>query len=264
MSALAVPPSLASFVREIRVEDGGEAVSALPYEVLPGPFPVLGLQLRGALAVMEEDRSEPLSSAGVTGLQSTLRRYRAVPGTRTVLVTFQPWGAFPLLGCAMDEIADAHVGLGSLVPRSALAELEERAAGAPSDETLVHALEAFFLHRLAGARPVHPAVAGAAERILDEHGGGRIEEVARDLALSRRQLERLFLGQIGVGPKRLATLARFDWTLRRLTTRISWADLAAEAGYADQAHLVRTFTALAGNPPSRMSHFFKTEPAPLP
>jgi len=98
---------------------------------------------------------------------------------------------------------------------------------------------------------VHPAVQAAARRLLAGHGRERVEPIAADLGISRRQLERLFRLQIGLPPKRFASLVRFDWIVRHLDGRASWTDLALEAGYADQAHLIRSFSELAGTTPER-------------
>ncbi|MEO5873514.1 MAG: helix-turn-helix domain-containing protein, partial [Streptosporangiaceae bacterium] len=65
--------------------------------------------------------------------------------------------------------------------------------------------------------------------------------------------QRLFAEYVGVSPKWVLRRAR----LQKAATRadrgdtIDWAALAAELGYADQAHLVRDFTATVGLPPAR-------------
>jgi AraC-like DNA-binding protein len=128
--------------------------------------------------------------------------------------------------------------------------VEERLAEARSAEEVARTVEFFLLSLLdRSRRTVHPVVLEAAGRIAAGWGGERIETVARDLGVSRRQMERLFLAQVGVGPKRFASLARLQWVLANLDRRRSWADLAFEAGYADQAHFVRTFRERVGMTP---------------
>lgn len=69
--------------------------------------------------------------------------------------------------------------------------------------------------------------------------------------MSARQLERLFRDHVGVGPK---------WVIRRYrlyeaaemaqsVTKHRWADVAAELGYSDQAHLIRDFRSMFGVTP---------------
>jgi len=170
-----------------------------------------------------------------------------------VLAVFKPHGVFPFFGgLPMRELTENHLGLSDLLSPAAVQPVEERLAGADSPSAIAAAVQDLLLTRLRSSRvAVHPAVAWASERIVREQGTVRIEALSREAGLSRRQLERLFLLQIGAGPKELASLARFDGVVRRLAGRTSWADLAHEAGYADQAHLVRDFTQRAGAPPTR-------------
>ena len=81
-------------------------------------------------------------------------------------------------------------------------------------------------------------------------GAVRIESMARELGIGRRQLERLFKLQVGVGPKEFASLARFGAALRRIDGATAWTDVAAAAGYADQAHFIRNFKRRSGLTPT--------------
>lgn len=250
-----LPPALAPFVASISV-DGVPAEGDLrepgPYKILPRPFPVLGFQTRGRLRVVRGESEETLSRSGVTGLCTSHRWFRPASGTRTVLVVLKPEGAFSLLGHDLGALADEHVALADVLSPGPLRILEEQLAEAPSDEAAAGRVTSFLLSLAERSRPqVHPAVAAATRRILKRGGSERIERIAGDLAISRRQLERLFRLQIGLPPKRFASLARFDWVLRHLDRRTSWTDLALEAGYADQAHLIRSFAELSGSTPER-------------
>ena len=76
-------------------------------------------------------------------------------------------------------------------------------------------------------------------------------QLATDAGISSRQLERRFLREIGVGPKLLGRILRFQQVFRaveRLDAR--WASIAVDCGYYDQAHLIRDFNQFAGQTPS--------------
>jgi AraC-like DNA-binding protein len=66
-------------------------------------------------------------------------------------------------------------------------------------------------------------------------------------------LQRLFAEHVGVGPKWVIRHYRLNEVKRRMAagTAVDWAGLAAELGYADQAHLTRDFAAMVGEPPTR-------------
>jgi AraC-like DNA-binding protein len=82
-----------------------------------------------------------------------------------------------------------------------------------------------------------PVVVSAAAAILDAGGALRVADLAQRAGLSERTLHRRFLAGVGYGPKRLCRIARLG-VARALAVRgIGGADLAARAGYFDQAHL---------------------------
>lgn len=98
---------------------------------------------------------------------------------------------------------------------------------------------------LAVLRPekADPAVLCAIHHILRTEGRARISEVSAALALSNRQLERRFDAAMGVSPKTLAGLMRYQllWQDMALNPHFSALDAVDRFGYADQAHLLGDF-----------------------
>jgi AraC-like DNA-binding protein len=88
---------------------------------------------------------------------------------------------------------------------------------------------------------------------LTSAAGPAVRAVADDIGWSRRHLTGRFTAEYGVGPKDAARLARFDRSraLLRAPGRHRLADIAARAGFYDQAHLARDWRDLAGVPPSQ-------------
>ncbi|MFI2708961.1 helix-turn-helix domain-containing protein [Micromonospora sp. NPDC018662] len=99
-----------------------------------------------------------------------------------------------------------------------------------------------------------PAAAEATalvEEIRTDRGVLRVADFARRHAVSTRRLQRLFLDHVGVGPKWVIRRYRLQEAIEQATTGpLDWSRVAAELGYADQAHLVREFTAVAGVSPA--------------
>lgn len=250
--SVAIHPALQPYVHGICIqeEDVDPVQAEHPYTVFPKPYPVIGFQYSGRLRVIRGGREELLTISGITGLQGMARTFRASTATRTVLVAFKPYGAFVLLACPMDRLVDSHVELGQIVGDSRLRILEEQLTESRGTPILSRLVQNYLLFRLTHAQhDVHPLVMRAADQLLVEGGTTRVESVATESGISRRQLERLFHEQIGVGPKRFAALVRFEWALRHLKSYSSSADLAYDAGYADQAHFVRSFRDKAGMTP---------------
>ena len=79
-----------------------------------------------------------------------------------------------------------------------------------------------------------------------------MQEVARRLGRSRRQIERRVRALVKRSPRQLSGLARFQFVRDTLWSQplFELDDLALEAGYSDQAHLSREFRRYAGTTPA--------------
>lgn len=123
------------------------------------------------------------------------------------------------------------------------------------DPVDVAAVERFLRARL--PRP-DPRAVEAADVVADIAGRPtttRVEELARDLGTSTRRLQRLFAEYVGIGPKWVIRRYRLHEVTERLAAgvQVDWAALAAELGYADQAHFVRDFKEMFGESPTRFA-----------
>ena len=109
---------------------------------------------------------------------------------------------------------------------------------------------------------VRPEVGYAWRRLRQTRGGVGVAELAAETGLSARRLGSLFLSEFGLAPKEAGRVFRFAHARRRIGqamgggtagrgTAATFAQLAAECGFYDQAHLAREFRALAGCPPSQ-------------
>ena len=118
--------------------------------------------------------------------------------------------------------------------------------------------------------PVDQAVL-AGIQWLSRHPHGHIGQLSHWIGISERQLHRRFSAAIGYGPKMFQSVLRFQRLLKTARTTgatQSLVDLAASAGYADQAHMTRDFHRFANIPPTmllrsaqstlQMSDLFKT------
>ena len=246
-TSVSVPPMLAPYVAEVHVHETGAVAVPPPYLILPGLTPVVGFQFRGRLSVVRADGIHGLARAGITAIQSTARTFLPDGPTGSVLVRFTPFGAYALLHASMDELADRHVALADVAP--AAAEAQRQVAGG-SAEAAAAAVLRWLLSLHERRREPHPDLVAGVRRIESSAGGERVEAIADRAGVGRRQLERLFRQQVGVAPKEFASLARFTRVAGQLGRRRSWADVAAAAGYADQAHFIRSFKRRAGTTPA--------------
>lgn len=151
-----------------------------------------------------------------------------------------------VLGVPAAELTDRVVPLVDLAP-GRLVRAVEGAVGA--DDRRARAAVAAWL---AAGEPDPRAT--AASRALWHHPELEVAAVAAWVGLSSRQLRRALLAEVGLGPKTLQRIGRLQrfLALARSGPGRGLAELAADAGFADQPHLSREVRALAGLTPAAL------------
>ena len=103
-------------------------------------------------------------------------------------------------------------------------------------------------------RPTHEAIESARRFIeANLHGDLRAPSVARRAGVSPRRLAQLFAAELGLPLRRYVRWARIRRAAAELELGASLTDSAAAAGFADAAHLTRTFREMFGIAPSTIS-----------
>lgn len=154
-----------------------------------------------------------------------------------------------VFGVPARELWEATVGLDQLLGADA-ARWNERLHDAPDAAARFAILDTLLLRRMADAPPpAHPDLERAWGLLRASHGTLRVDELAEALGASRRTLTARFTEHLGIGPKLAARLIRVQAVRDRLGTA-PLARLAADFGFADQAHMTREFRALTGRPPT--------------
>jgi AraC-like DNA-binding protein len=163
---------------------------------------------------------------------------------RMVGVTFEPGGARPFFGVPAQELRDAHVALPDLwiSGRAVRDELEE----ASEPEAILSKLEEMLASRFGADFEPDPAIEWAIQQLGH---GVRVGAVVEKLGLTPRRFIQRFEERVGLKPKMFERISRFQRALAS-PRNDGWAALAAEVGYADQAHFIRDFKEFAGVTPS--------------
>jgi AraC-like DNA-binding protein len=189
----------------------------------------------------------PGAGAVIAGPDSEAWASWTRPGELIVGARLLPGAGGAAFGIPLAELRNARVPVDALGldPRGEL-------SGALDPGAAPAALAGTALRRVAEAPPDR-AVQAAVIRLLDP--AQRVDQLARTLGFSERQLQRRFLAAVGYGPKTLQRVLR----LRRFLTAVRFdaasnglAAAAVGAGYADQAHLTRECRALTGLTPGQL------------
>jgi len=170
-------------------------------------------------------------------------------------VTLRPGSARALFGVPAGALTESATPLDALWGREGAAALE-RLEAAPDDGARSAVLHEVLLDRLRrGDAGESRSARRAAELIAAGEGRRPLREVAAELGVGERRLEQLFQMHVGLTPRSYGRLARLWACLRALRAEPAprWAELAARAGYYDQAHLSNEFRALCGLSPRELS-----------
>jgi AraC-like DNA-binding protein len=166
-------------------------------------------------------------------------------------IRFYEGGAYPFLGLPLRELQNEVAVLDALHPAHLL-ELQERLGEAASLPVRIELLEKWLLGRLSLSPERHALIPASLELLRQTNGRGSIPDLAQQLAISQRQLERLYQTQVGMSPKQYTQLLRVEaarLALKQLQGQTT-TTLAAELGYYDQAHFIHEFGAVIGLTPT--------------
>jgi AraC-like DNA-binding protein len=133
------------------------------------------------------------------------------------------------------------------------ADSADSADSAEADAWMIGYAEALLCSVRPDQDPVAEQVAALVSRITADPGLRRVDQLAAASGMTARSLQRLFADYVGVSPKWVMRRARLHEAAERADSGepVDWASLAADLGYADQAHLTRDFTATIGISPTR-------------
>jgi len=219
---------------------------------LPSGFPAIVVNLREPFLV-----SDPGGHPTVAGDLSFMGVHSSpfvtdTPARRDLLViNLTPMGARRLLGTPMSELTNKWLPLADVIGGRAR-ELIGRLHDAKYWPARFSILDAFLLTGSA-ATPAPRRDLSTAWRWMS--GGGGAAALARRLDVSHKHLIDQFRDQIGLAPKLVGRLARFNRVLRlpQVEGRADWAEAAQACGYFDQAHMINDFRDFAGATPGALA-----------
>jgi len=217
--------------------------------------------VRNTLYIDVDGAEVRVDDAPWRGDQFGIMSHRAVArekrGGRIVVVNFQNGGPSRLYG--LD--AGANLGLfgnGEPMPHPDLAELGDAVRAAGDDVAAIcAALDRGLLARLPRREPEGVAEQ-AFEAIVERPiGTVRIAELAGEIGVAHRTLQRAYKRRYGVTMARHLRMWRFGLGIMRPNGATpTWAKVPLSLGYVDQSHFLRDARDLAGVPPDALGGAF--------
>ncbi len=166
-----------------------------------------------------------------------------------------PYATEMLFNMPSSEITNESRNLRDLLGAEGC-ELEDKVINAESDRYRLQIVCDFLSKRLRKGTEEKLAILASVNQILMQKGACNIDQLARYVNLSSRQLDRKFNQSVGLGPKLFSRIVRFRSTLKLLESgqKLSLTSLGYDAGYSDQSHFIREFKSFSGMTPKIYHH----------
>jgi len=164
-------------------------------------------------------------------------------------ISLTPPAAHKLFGLPMHLLAHRQVPLGEVLADASLVDRLHDAGGWPERFKL---LDVMLMKRFTEAPPPPDGVCWAWRRLVETDGRIPVGELAKELGWSRKRIVARFREQVGLPPKALGRVLRFERAraLAERTQHPDWTRIAIECGYCDQSHLINEFRAITGRTPA--------------
>jgi AraC-like DNA-binding protein len=248
-------PALRPYVREILwVRSEHSRIQLL----LPETTLTLLLRQSGAASLHNQNLPDTI----VSGLQQRTRIVEHAPGSSMIVVRFTEVGAPAILHDRADLLYNRTLPLDDVLPCHQIDHIQSVLAETRDITQQILPVENFLASRIRARDEISPQIEAAAAMIRNSHGRASIRAIARHAAMSLSALERHFRAAVGATPKKLSRLARLQHLCRLWDTGKSLTEIAYEAGYSDQPHMVRDFRLFTGIAPEEF--FLSAHPRNLP
>jgi AraC-like DNA-binding protein len=186
----------------------------------------------------------------IAGLDDTYSLVDSTGGGVAMQIDFTPIGAHRVLKTPMHLLAHRTTELSDLLGSQA-DRLVERLFEAPDWPSRFAILDEYLRSKIRGTPDTSREITWAWQDLTISHGMTPISKIIGNLGWTRKRLVRAFRDHVGVPPKTLSRVLRFQHALAELGSRsgVNTSLVAAECGYSDQAHMIREFGALSGSTP---------------
>ncbi|HPF41377.1 MAG TPA: AraC family transcriptional regulator [Phycisphaerae bacterium] len=247
-------PPLAPYVRCLwTLRAPATSLGDAPDRVLPDGHAEIIINRAAPFTELRDDGDVVRQENAIVAAQMT--RFILIQPTNEVDlvgIRFHATGLHALIGADQRELVDRRIPLADVDSKL----WRRLVAAALADDEFLTGTQSLLLSTLerrtfGGAEDI----ARAATWMRHVGGQCRVAAIADRLGMTTRQLERRFLAEVGVTPKRYARILRFDALVRSAQGGLGrdWTTLAHVHGFHDQAHFNREFRAIAGQTPTQFA-----------
>lgn len=243
---------LAPFIRHYLLLRADQAEVTL-YRLFSDGQPGIVVPLAEQMLITTDDCpfGEQLPSMFIYGQMSGYRDLQIEGKLALLVVVLKPFALNLLFGMNATELNDGIFLPADLIGTEAI-PFERKMAKSKSLREVIDTIGGFLLERFQKSRGLNEDLIRSLELINEYEGVIRMDDLLKKTQINERRLERLFLQQVGISPKKMMNVIRFQHFLkifRELSTYSNLTTAVYQAGYYDQSHLNNYFKSLTGITP---------------
>lgn len=221
--------------------------------ITPSSHLILLVSLNGSVSVTNGNRRQSRQTH-IGGLHGSARSVESSGDPFGLRVAVNPLWSRRLFGVPASALSNDDIDSGELFGQSRSNELLERLHETGGWDERFDVLDHFLSARLGHSKSSSTKldVSFAWQQIVASRGMYRVDQLASEIGCSRKYLSRRFSDEFGVSPKKVLQLARFEHACALFKSDPTQAisAVASLAGFADQAHLTRSWQTFNGCTPS--------------
>jgi AraC-like DNA-binding protein len=252
-------PLLSPYVAKMWVFESSGRLPALDRKlIVPNANFKLAFTSRNGLVARVEDntftqKENELSFTGIVDTAVMLDPKEDMQ-TDTIVVEFNPLGAYRLFQLPYTEVKNQIVGMADLLGKQ-VDELQLKMGEARTVDLKLQLLQNFLLKRLQNAAP-DLIYDFCINRIFEAKGLITVTQLEKETGYSSRWLHRKFAEHLGTGAKNLAEIIRFKQFYQAYSTGADLFHLKKYIYeyYYDQSHFLRAFKRFTGSTPTGLQN----------
>ncbi len=242
---------LRGLIETLWVQEAAPLPHAPPTTVVPTGRIELIFHYADPYRQFDAEGSHLMARCHVVGQRNWPIVLSATGTTGIVIVRFTPWGAYTLFGEQLAQICNQIVDLELIWGRECLESLMDKVASASTHSVRARTVEKFVARRISN-QPIDALSMNSISALNAGWGKQRIDSLAQQFGLGRRQFNRRFKRQIGASPKQVARVLRSQKAIALLRTGSNVHDVIELCSFTDQSHLIRDIVAHSNRPPSEI------------
>lgn len=168
-------------------------------------------------------------------------------------IVFKPAGLATLFDLPVYEYTEERIDLNKVFIPATISHLSGQLLMEKEPLQKAKLLEAFLMERFEKNKPQPDYIDYAANLIVEKNGMLHINDLLKDIYMSRRNFERRFFKKVGLSPKYYARVRRMSYLMNLIAgkKKVDWGTIFSECEFYDQSHFIRDFLEFTGRTPQQ-------------